>query len=143
MALHGGHDNKLLSYSGSEITLTYAPPRRRGDSRDSRARGGDCRGAFLPGPPSPEERRIILIECLGGSDKPSVSSHDDVDVVHHHHRADTLPICNALLSRGWSSYPIFYSDASLEQVKAELLSCTGYIVRINPGKYDGVTQSTL
>ena len=60
MALHGGHghDNKLLSSSGylSEITLTYAPPRRRrGDSRDSRdfrySRGGYSHACFLPRTP--------------------------------------------------------------------------------------------
>jgi len=76
--------------------------------------------------------KIVVVECEGGSDKKSDG-----------HRGDTIPICNALIEKGWSAYPIFYSDAKLEEVKAELLSCKGYIARINPGAYDGVTQSTL
>ena len=54
-----------------------------------------------------------------------------------------MPICDALKGRGWEAYPVFYTDATREHVKAHLLSADGFIARVNPGVYEGVTQSTL
>merc|ERR1712232_154111 len=44
---------------------------------------------------------------------------------------------------GWAAEPIYYSDAEYDAVKAKLEASTGIIVRINPGAYDGVTQSKV
>jgi len=76
--------------------------------------------------------KITLIECRGGSDKKADG-----------HRGDTIPICNAIIDLGWECRPIFYSDAEYDDVKAEIFSSKGYICRVNPGKYEGVTQSKL
>ena len=57
------------------------------------------------------------------------------------HRRDTIPICNALIRQGYAARPLYYSDAEYESVQKECSGMDGIIVRINPGKYDGVTNS--
>ena len=80
-----------------------------------------------------EAGSIVVVECRGGSDKGPDG-----------HRRDTIPICNALIEKGWSAEPIFYSDEEYDAVKAKLESCNGVIVRIMPGVYyEGVTRSKV
>jgi hypothetical protein len=74
----------------------------------------------------------MVVECRGGSDK-----GDDG------HRKDTIPICNALIEKGWHAEPIFYTDSTYDEVYAALKTCNGYIGRVNPGIYEDVTQSKL
>jgi len=75
---------------------------------------------------------IVVVECRGGSDKGPDG-----------HRRDTIPICEALKAKKWDAEPLFYSDAEYDAVKAKMESVDGIIVRINPGTYDGVTQSKV
>jgi len=84
-----------------------------------------------PQPANPKGK-ITLIECRGGSDKKADG-----------HRGDTIPICNALIEQGWACAPIYYSDVEYKAVEREVMSSKGYILRVNPGKYEGVTQSKL
>jgi hypothetical protein len=72
------------------------------------------------------------VEVRGGTDKGADG-----------HRRDTIPICNAIIERGWACYPLFYSDAEYDTVKADLETAQGIIVRINPGTYEGVTQARV
>ena len=88
-------------------------------------------GALLPQPKAPAGQ-IYVIECAGGTDKGSDG-----------HRKDTIPICNAIIKKGWAAKPIFYSDAKHDEVFATLSKAQGYIGRVNPGAYEGVTQSKL
>jgi glutathione synthase/RimK-type ligase-like ATP-grasp enzyme len=75
---------------------------------------------------------IVVLECKGGTDKRSDG-----------HRADTIPICNALIAQGWKAYPLFYSDAAHDKIMAKLSKVDGVIPRVNPGTYKGVTNSKL
>ena len=86
---------------------------------------------LLPQPAKPLGR-IVLVECRGGTDKGADG-----------HRADSIPICNELIKKGWSAEPLFYSDAEHDAVYAALSKASGYIGRVNPGAYAGVTQSKL
>ena len=86
---------------------------------------------LLPQPESPAGK-IIMLECRGGSDKKADG-----------HRGDTIPICNALIEKGWSCIPMFYSDAEYDTVYAAIADSQGYIARVNPGAYEGVTQKKL
>ena len=52
---------------------------------------------------------MIVLECRGGSDKGEEG-----------HRRDTLPICDALRSKGWAADAMFFSDASYDECKAAL-----------------------
>ena len=72
------------------------------------------------------------MECRGGTDKGPDG-----------HRRDTIPIADAIKKRGWDAEAIFYSDADHDAVYAKLAKSQGYIGRVNPGAYDGVTQSKL
>jgi hypothetical protein len=65
--------------------------------------------------------RVIVLECRGGSDK----GEDG-------HRRDTLPICDALRSKGWAADAMFFNDASYDECKAAMTSCQGVVVRVNP-----------
>ena len=86
---------------------------------------------LLPQPSSPSGK-IVLIECEGGSDKKADG-----------HRGDTIPISNALIEKNWECVPVYYSDAKYDEVKALVDACDGFITRVNPGTYPGVTQSKL
>jgi hypothetical protein len=88
--------------------------------------------AVLLEQPSAPHGKVLVVEVEGGTDKGSDG-----------HRRDTIPICNELIKRGWTAYPIFYSDASYGSVLSQLKQCDGFMVRVNPGKYAGVTQSLL
>jgi len=76
--------------------------------------------------------KITLIECRGGSDKAADG-----------HRKDSIPICNAIIDKGWECKLVYYSDSEYKLVEKEILSSKGYICRVNPGVYEGVTQSKL
>ena len=78
---------------------------------------------LLPQPTNPSGT-IYVIECHGGSDKGPDG-----------HRRDTIPICNALISKGWYAQPLFYSDSEKVKIKNKLLKSDGYISRINPGYF--------
>ena len=86
---------------------------------------------LLPQPANPDGT-LYVIECKGGSDK-----------AEDGHRRDTIPICNALIEKNWSCEPIFYSDAEYDAVFKKLSAADGYIARVNPGEYEGVTQKKL
>ena len=86
---------------------------------------------LLPQPKYPKGK-IVMIECEGGSDKKADG-----------HRGDTIPISNALIEKGWECIPMYYSDAKYDEVAAALDKADGYITRINPGTYPGVTQSKV
>ena len=85
----------------------------------------------MPQPENPAGK-IILIECEGGSDKKADG-----------HRGDTIPISNALIEKNWSCVPVYYSDAKYDEIKALVMAADGFITRINPGTYPGVTQSKV
>ncbi|GMH33803.1 hypothetical protein BSKO_01637 [Bryopsis sp. KO-2023] len=86
---------------------------------------------LLPQPSNPVGSAVVL-ECMGGSDKGADG-----------HRRDTIPICNSLIKKGWAAKPLFYTDATHDQVFEEMSKLSGFLCRVNPGKYDGVTQSKL
>ena len=86
---------------------------------------------LLPQPANPAGK-IVLIECEGGSDKKADG-----------HRGDTIPISNALIEKGWECIPVYYSDEKYDEVKALVDAADGFITRINPGTYPGVTQSKV
>ena len=86
---------------------------------------------LLPQPENPAGK-IILIECEGGSDKKADG-----------HRGDTIPISNSLIEKNWSCVPVYYSDAKYDEIKALVMAADGFITRINPGTYPGVTQSKV
>jgi len=48
-----------------------------------------------------------------------------------------------LIDRNWECIPMFYSDAEYKKVEAAIDAAAGYICRINPNQYEGVTQSKL
>jgi len=102
---------------------------------EGKVAGGDSKSGavatLLPQPENPKGK-IVLLECRGGNDKGTDG-----------HRSDSIPICNALIQRDWACVPMFYSDADYEKVRAAIMSSAGYICRINPGSYDGVTQANL
>eukprot|EP00951_Prasinocladus_malaysianus_P019596 scaffold158834_cov45-Prasinocladus_malaysianus.AAC.1 len=79
----------------------------------------------LQAAPASPKGTMYVVECRGGSDKGPDG-----------HRRDTIPICNALIDKGWTAAPLFYSDAEYGAVKAKLEGADGVIVRINPGSYE-------
>ena len=82
--------------------------------------------------PAARAGTLYIIECRGGTDKGADG-----------HRRDTIPIANALIDAGWFCEPVYYSDAEREEVYAKLSAADGFIARVNPGHYEGVTQSML
>ena len=73
-----------------------------------------------------------MLEVRGGSDKGPDG-----------HRRDTIPICNSLIAINVAAEPVYYSDQDWSSVYAKLTESDAVIVRVNPGKYDGVTQGEL
>jgi hypothetical protein len=90
---------------------------------------GDLAGV-LPRPAKPTARLCVLEARWPGNDKAG-------------HRADTVPICNAVIGAGGFCEPVFYSDEHLELLREYLTACDGVIVRIAPGVYPGVTHQAL
>eukprot|EP00959_Pyramimonas_sp_CCMP1952_P443220 9279499-Pyramimonas_sp.AAC.1 len=76
--------------------------------------------------------KLCIVEARGGSDKKADG-----------HRGDTVTICNGVIKAGCACEPIYYSDATYGVFKKYLSSCDGIIVRVNPGTYEGITQSKL
>ena len=91
---------------------------------------GDISGV-LPQPEAPLAK-LCIVEARGGSDKKADG-----------HRGDTITICNGVIKAGCACEPIFYSDATYGLFKKYVSACDGVIVRVNPGTYDGITQSKL
>lgn len=85
----------------------------------------------VPAPVTPAGT-IYVLECPGGSDK-------GLDG----HRRDTLPICDALVRRGWAAEPVMYTDEQSDAVRKKLELSQGVIVRVAPGDYDGVSEGKL
>jgi len=81
--------------------------------------------------PENPKGRIIVFEARGGDDK----------APGWEHRTDTIPICNSIIEQGWEALPVFYSDAAFDKIKAFVTGADGYISRVNPDVYEGVTQS--
>mmetsp|Transcript_17801 Transcript_17801/g.43577 ORF Transcript_17801/g.43577 Transcript_17801/m.43577 type:complete len:1129 (-) Transcript_17801:373-3759(-) len=108
---------------------TYVPFNIKTETKNG---GDDNKLPTLSPQPKNPIGKITLIECRGGSDKAA-----------NGHRKDTIPICNAIIERGWECKPIYYTDADYKTVEAEIMSSKGYICRVNPGTYTGVTQSKL
>ena len=86
---------------------------------------------LLPQPDTPAGT-IIMLECRGGTDKKADG-----------HRGDTIPISNALIEKGWACIPMYYSDEEYDTVYDALCKAQGFIARVNPGAYEGVTQKKL
>mmetsp|Transcript_61712 Transcript_61712/g.151897 ORF Transcript_61712/g.151897 Transcript_61712/m.151897 type:complete len:451 (+) Transcript_61712:337-1689(+) len=82
--------------------------------------------------PQPEEAggTIVIFGARGGDDK---NPGDE-------HRADTIPMCNSVIERGWSCWPIFYSDAVHDAILDFTAGFDGYISRVNPDVYEGVSM---
>ena len=57
------------------------------------------------------------------------------------HRADTVPICNAVIELGWSCIPVFYSDSARALILQLAKGVDGYISRVNPDTYEDFTLS--
>ncbi|CEL93230.1 unnamed protein product [Vitrella brassicaformis CCMP3155] len=86
---------------------------------------------LLPQPENPYGQ-CYFVECRGGSDKKADG-----------HRGDTIPIANELIKQNWACQTIFYSDAEYKEVESALSKADAYICRVNPGTYEGVTNSKL
>jgi hypothetical protein len=89
--------------------------------------------AALHAQPLPAVAALCVLEVRGGDDKAPGGGH----------RADTVPICNAVIGAGGFCEPVFYSDEHLELLREYLTACDGVIVRIAPGVYPGVTHQAL
>mmetsp|Transcript_39330 Transcript_39330/g.77002 ORF Transcript_39330/g.77002 Transcript_39330/m.77002 type:complete len:453 (+) Transcript_39330:47-1405(+) len=88
---------------------------------------GDLEG-LLPQPDSPGGS-IVIFGARGGDDKGK----------HGEHRGDTIPMCNSIIEMGWSCLPLFYSDEAFEDLHRIASTSDGYISRVNPDVYEGVT----
>lgn len=72
-------------------------------------------------------KHVVVFEAAGGSDKGPDG-----------HRRDTMPIVEAIRSRGWSAESIFYSDEERETIQCRVLATAdAYLNRINPGAIPG------
>lgn len=69
------------------------------------------------------KKSIVLFEAEGGSDK-----------WFDGHRKDTMPIINAIKSKGWQAEVIYYRDEWKDELYEYVTEkADGYISRINPG----------
>lgn len=75
------------------------------------------------------ENRIIIFGARGGDDKAAGQEH----------RGDTVPMCNSIIQKGWTCLPMFYSDEVHDDILALADGADGYISRVNPDVYPGVT----
>jgi len=75
--------------------------------------------------------RIIVFGARGGDDKSPGQEH----------RGDTIPICNSVIELGWECVPVFYTDEMAGKIKTFAQGADGYISRVNPDHYEGVTTS--
>lgn len=72
-------------------------------------------------------KNIVIFEVQGGSDK----GEDGF-------RPDTMPIINALKTRGWNAQVIHYKDTEREKIKKKVINTAdAYVSRINPGNIPG------
>ena len=78
------------------------------------------------------QNAIILLEVRGGVDK---GMTPETQKARKGHRGDTIPICNEIIKLGWGSYPVYYSDETIDSLNEFFDNETikGVIVRINPG----------
>ncbi len=73
------------------------------------------------------KKNIVFFEAKGGSDKGPDG-----------HRRDTMPMVNALKSKGWQAEVIFYSDEKKDDILPYVIKhFDGYVSRINPGNLSG------
>lgn len=69
------------------------------------------------------KKSIVIFEAEGGSDK-----------IFNGHRKDTMPILEAIKSKGWDSEVIYFRDEWADEILAYAKEkFGGYISRINPG----------
>lgn len=69
------------------------------------------------------KKHIVFLETEGGSDK-------EADGL----RADTMPMVNALVARGWEAEVILYSDDIQDRIYEYIVEVAdAYVSRINPG----------
>eukprot|EP00284_Hemiselmis_tepida_P014329 CAMPEP_0174931242 /NCGR_PEP_ID=MMETSP1355-20121228/32888_1 /TAXON_ID=464990 /ORGANISM="Hemiselmis tepida, Strain CCMP443" /LENGTH=286 /DNA_ID=CAMNT_0016177581 /DNA_START=53 /DNA_END=909 /DNA_ORIENTATION=+ len=96
---------------------------------DSRRRliFGDLHG-LQPQPEQPAGS-IVIFGARGGDDKGDKSEH----------RGDTIPMCNSIIELGWSCLPLFYSDEAHSDLLRIASAADGYISRVNPDVYEGVS----
>lgn len=72
-------------------------------------------------------KRIVIFEVEGGADKNFTG-----------HRADTMPIAEAINAAGWQAEVIFYRAEWVEQILDYVVgNFDGYISRVNPGTVPG------
>ena len=88
------------------------------------------------------QNAIILLEVRGGVDK---GMTPETQKTRKGHRGDTIPICNEIIKLGWGSYPVYYSDETIDSLNEFFDNETikGVIVRINPGQVEGATKEKL
>lgn len=89
---------------------------------------GNMTGLFAQ--PEQPGGSIVIFGARGGDDKSPGKEH----------RSDTIPMCNAIIERGWACWPVFYSDAVYDDLWAFTEGFDGYISRVNPDVYEGVSQ---
>eukprot|EP01025_Chloroclados_australasicus_P042061 TRINITY_DN447_c0_g1_i5.p1 TRINITY_DN447_c0_g1~~TRINITY_DN447_c0_g1_i5.p1 ORF type:complete len:415 (-),score=55.92 TRINITY_DN447_c0_g1_i5:1704-2948(-) len=85
---------------------------------------------------------MYLLHLLFGI-QPVENNQSVVDKGPDGHRGDTIPICNAIIQRGWECYPIQYTDSTFWEVEEQVRKVDGYLYRVNPGVYEDVTQEKL
>ncbi len=74
---------------------------------------------------------MVIFEVQGGADKGPDG-----------HRKDTLPIVAALQERGWDAEVLFYSDAARQELVAHCVATAdAFLMRVNPGSYEGFTET--
>jgi len=88
---------------------------------------GDLHG-LQPQPEQPAGS-IVIFGARGGDDKSDKSEH----------RGDTIPMCNSIIELGWSCLPLFYSDEVHQDLLSLASGADGYISRVNPDVYEGVS----
>jgi hypothetical protein len=91
---------------------------------------GDC--TALNEQPLPAVCTLCVLEVRDGDDKAGDG-----------HRADSVPICNAVIGAGGFCEPIFYSDEHVELLREYLMACDGIVVRVAPGVFTGNPGVTL
>ncbi len=73
------------------------------------------------------KKHVVFFQAEGGTDKGPDG-----------HRKDTMPMVNALIAKGWTAEPVFYSDETAGEVFAKVRDkAAAYVSRINPGNIPG------
>jgi len=94
---------------------------------------------LLPQPRHPKGS-LLVIECAGWDFSDGLDKNDKLQ---DGHRVETIPLMNEIIRQGWEAQHVFYSDASSAVVGAAVREADGYIVRVDPGWYPGVSWNAF